>query len=187
MKLFILLLTLSIQSVYATFSLNSLNIPLDEDNPSALAINGKLFYLDENRQVWINHSSTLSSTKIMIDGQAVLAKTPVLTENYVLFINQSDNDTLWRTDGEQFERLSDLQLNRLSRYQSSIVNAQIKESDDFITTDGESVNRYEIFPLTQTIDSNVSLASAYVCQFDENNLIFRSLYSQTSNSSKYYF
>ena len=146
MKLFILLLTLSIQSVYATFSLNSLNIPLDEDNPSALAINGKLFYLDENRQVWINHSSTLSSTKIMIDGQAVLAKTPVLTENYVLFINQSDNDTLWRTDGEQFERLSDLQLNRLSRYQSSIVNAQIKESDDFITTDGESVNRYVIFP-----------------------------------------
>ena len=120
MKLFILLLTLSIQSVYATFSLNSLNIPLDEDNPSALAINGKLFYLDENRQVWINHSSTLSSTKIMIDGQAVLAKTPVLTENYVLFINQSDNDTLWRTDGEQFERLSDLQLNRLSDRKSVV-------------------------------------------------------------------
>ena len=187
MKLFALLLTLSIQSAYATFSLNSLNIPLDEDNPSALAINGKLFYLDENRQVWINHSNTLSSTKIMIDGQAVIAKTPVLTENYVLFINQSDNDTLWRTDGEQFERLSDLQLNRLSKYQSSIVNAQIKDSDDFITTDGESVNRYVIFPLTQTIDSNVSLASAFVCQFDENNLIFRAVNSQTTNASKYYF
>ena len=84
MKLFILLLTLSIQSAYATFSLNSLNIPLDEDNPTVLAINGKLFYLDENRHVWINQSSTLSSTKIMIDGQAVIAKTSPLYQISIL-------------------------------------------------------------------------------------------------------
>lgn len=172
-------------SAQAYFSLNSLNIDVDEYSPP-LAINGKLMYLDGNQHIWISSSGYLHSSQAMINGQAVIAKTPVKSGNYILFINQSDGDTLWKTDGANFSRLTDYALDRLSKTRSNVVSSVVSGREDFITSDGETVYRYNTDTEAQTSNLELSQYTLSVCQFDENNLIFNATNINDGNQSHLY-
>lgn len=145
-------------------------------------INDKLIYQDDNEILWISNGISNSSYKPTSNGLNIKARNLLKTDDSVIFINQADNNTLWFFDGENMSQLSGIPLSHLSSSLSNVAAAKLRDSGNFVITDGNDVNYYEIIPLTLNIDNEASLVPS-VCAFDNDNLIFKAIDLKPMGSS----
>ncbi len=164
MKVFLFLMSISL-SVHAGLSFNQISMPTQNvNNPQV--VNDRLVYQDENNFLWFNDGTVNGSVQALSNGQKIVASDLVKLDNTVLFVNRSDNSTLWQTDGVNASKFSDIQASYMHTRLSNVVAVKLSGSGNFATTDGVDVNTYDIQPLTL-----MSLVPS-VCVFDSDNLVF---------------
>ena len=184
MKTFIFLITLSL-SVHAGLSFNQISISTQVIN-NPLVFSDRLVYLDEGNYLWFNDGTLNGSIQVMLEGEKIKVKDLIKTPNGILFINKSDNNTLWKTDGIEITKVSDAQLSLMGDNFSNVVTSSLIDSGNFLTIEGDTVEIYDIQPLTLNFDANSGLVPS-VCAIDSENLIFRAIESESSFTGMYLY
>jgi len=178
MKYLLIFLTLSLP-VHAGLNFNLISNEV-ENILNPFLVGDKLVYQDDNGLLWFNNGSSNSAYKAMVNGQNIKASNLLKTDNSVIFVNQTDGNTLWFTDGEEIGQLSDIPLAQMSGSASNVIAAKLKDSGNFITTDGTEVNFYDIQPRSLNINEEISILPS-VCAFDKDNLIFKAVDTNPTN------
>ena len=106
----------------------------DVKNP--LLLNNTIIYINsESNEIQINKGSTLSDTKPLFNDLPFASYNLVKNGDYVFFVNTNDNNTLWRFDGELFEKALDESLLYLSNYNGNVNYAGINGSNTIVYLD----------------------------------------------------
>lgn len=184
MKYLLSLIILSF-SVHAGLSFNQISMSTQVIN-NPLVVNDRLVFLDEGNYLWFNDGTLNGSIQVMLEGEKIKVKDLIETPNGILFINKSDNNTLWKTDGFEITKVSDTQLSLMGDNFSNVVTSSLMNSGNFLITDGETVDLYDIQPLTLNFDANSGLVPS-VCVIDSDNLIFRAIDSVSSFTGMYLY
>lgn len=174
---------LTINKITQSGDFSNINFnPLTNNKPAVL--DGKIVYFNKQGQLTLSSGALDSTNVVQLNNQPLNASyggsdTQIITvNNQILFINSDDNFTLWQTDGMNSSQLSDISLTYLTKDKGNVVHARAIEGNYLITTDGESVNSYEL-------GGQLSFAQDLpVCEMEIDNLIF-SAYDNNSNINFY--
>ncbi len=183
MKTFLFLISLSL-SVHAGLSFNQISNPIREvANP--VFVNGKIVYLDSSNNIWINQGSANSDSQPTFDSKAFSTFNFVKSDSVIYFVNKADGNSLWSTNGESFNKLSDLNYSYISNYNGNVVFGKLNDSSTFAVINDGIVMQYAIEPLSFAIDQN-NTTSPSVCFFDTNRLIVKA-YPELSTNAQYHY
>ncbi len=160
MRLIFLFLVLcqSVQALQTISKISDKEFPTIYHETSAV-LNGRLFFLDNNQQLWITNGFASSTQLLQLKQQAVQVAAKALFQvgDFIVFINAADK-MLWRTDGSSFQVLSSQQV-----YEAGGSN-QIRKIGDFVVV--RAVNDNSLILTDGNTTSQLSLGDVSVANFD---------------------
>ncbi len=146
-------------------------------------LNGQLFFQDSfTEYLWVSDGTNNGSHILEYNQQPIQLnlhrKTLIAYKNSIYFINKSDGNTLWKTDGELFEQVSSNSFSAskgLKIYSNHLIGSLSDESLVLINENG--INNLNLENLNKnTLDS--------LCVIGQNNYI---IYSHFDNSPSHLY
>lgn len=166
-------------------SSGSFLVPLTKKNQGVnnpILINDSIIYRNDSSEVVINRGTTLSSFKPENNGKPFTTSSLLKNGSSVFFIDFNDENKLWKTDGESFEKVFDKKLRYISKYNGNVIYAEIKDSNSFIFINDD--NQISEIDLSSSNLANLEFSSD-VCQIEGNKLVFEA--SKPGVPSQYFF
>ena len=173
-KILTLILILSTCPVFALHTI--VNITPDDfidtyDDKKSVVINETLFFLDSEFILWQSNGDVLSTKKVSINGAEVKVafsyNSMIKFGNKLLFVNTTDNNTLWESDGINFQQLSNLKIDHG-------VFAKLYKRNDIVYTEVESQLLVidEDSTTLVAIDNLEYIKMSSLCVLDDNHFSF---------------
>jgi hypothetical protein len=150
----ILLLLLVTQVTFAIKSINKITSDNFNGTHGQVILNGKLFFVDDDDYIWISGGNSENTKPLLYNNQKVKSfkqKSLLKYKDSIIYINLTDGLSLWKTDGVDFEKISDLSFNHFSGIYivgDSVVGMTDVDTNIFIY-DGQNIFNADISGLTE--------------------------------------
>ncbi len=190
MYIFIILCLFS-QSVFALKTLNRIsdaNFPKIIYEDTNAILDGKLYFLASGNHLWSIDGTASTATELQFNQQPVLVlgnkKGLTRINDNIVYVNVADR-TLWRTDGVNFQQLSDVEVHKpgasiaINAIGDFIVAKDVN-NNRLVVSDGNSATTLDLGAI-----ENINIDTS-VCVLEQNNIVIvqdaERIYSVTNNS-----
>lgn len=178
-----------ILTVYPAFALRTIvNITPDDFidsiyDTNKIVINETLYFLDTEFKLWQSNGDVLSTKKVSINGADVKVGVSFLSMikfgDKLLFVNSTDNNTLWESDGINFNQLSDLEIAN-----GAFPKLHKRNNKVYATVESQLLVIDEDSTTLVTIDNLSYINMDSLCVLDDNHYSFYG--RETGASNKFY-